>query len=107
MDRYRLTQRRRPIRMSAWVSALPEARQPPQIRLQRPRDQYSIRAARTRLAQVELELAHLVPSEGASGAVLALDPKLDAERPAQVRGGVERVGVWPSATFGKPATHVS
>ena len=61
-----------------------------QVRLHRAGDQHRIRAARLRLAEVELELAHLVAAEGEAGAVVPLDPEIDAERRAEVRGGIDR-----------------
>ena len=36
------------------------------------------------------DLAHLVAAEPEAGAVVALDPKIDAKRPAKVRRGIER-----------------
>ena len=61
-----------------------------EVRLHRPGDQHGVSAARLRLAEVELELAHLVAPEGQPRAVVALDPQLDAKRRAEVRGRVER-----------------
>ena len=77
------------------VRVHPEAARPGrgkahEVRLHRPGRQHGVGAARLRLAEVELELAHLVAAEGQAGAVVALDPQLDAEGRAQVRGRVER-----------------
>ena len=63
-----------------------------QVRLHRPGHQHRIRAPCPRLAEVELELAHLVAAEGEARAVVALYVKVDAERRAQVRGGLQRRG---------------
>ena len=61
-----------------------------EVRLHRPGHQQGVGAARLRLAEVELELAHLVPPEGEPRAVVALDPQLDPEGRAELRGRVER-----------------
>ena len=61
-----------------------------EVRLHRPGHQHGVGAARLRLAEVELELAHLVPPEGEPRAVVALDPQLDPEGRAEPRGRVER-----------------
>ena len=61
-----------------------------QIRLHRAGDQHRVRAACPGLAEVELELAHLVAAEREAGAVVALDPEIDAKRRAQVRGRIDR-----------------
>ena len=61
-----------------------------QVRLHRAGDQHRIRAAFLGLAEVELELAHLVAAEREPGAVVALDSEIDAEHRAKVRGGIER-----------------
>ena len=61
-----------------------------QVRLHRAGRQHRVGAPRPRLAEVELELAHLVAAEGEAGAVVALDPELDAERGAEVGGGLQR-----------------
>ena len=53
-----------------------------QVRLHRPGHEHGVGAARLRLAEAELELAHLVPAEGQPRAVVALDPQLDTERRA-------------------------
>ena len=45
-----------------------------QVRLHCTGDQHRVGAARLRLAEVELELAHLVAAESKPGAVLSLDP---------------------------------
>ena len=60
------------------------------VRLHRAGDQHRVGAPGAGLAEVELELTHLVAAEGEPGAVLALDPEIDAERRAQVRGGIDR-----------------
>ena len=61
-----------------------------QVRLYRPGHQHRIRAPCPRLAEVELELAHLVAAEGEAGAVVPLHIQVDAERRAEVGGGVDR-----------------
>ena len=61
-----------------------------EVRLHRPGRQDGVGAARLRLAEVELELTHLVPAEGQARAVVALDPQLDAEGRAEARRRVER-----------------
>ena len=61
-----------------------------QVRLHRAGDQHRVRAPRPRLAEVELELAHLVAAQGEPRAVVALDPELDPERRAQVGRGLQR-----------------
>ena len=61
-----------------------------EVRLHRPGHQHGVGAARLRLAEVELELAHLVSPEGEPRAVVALDPQLDPEGRAELRGRVER-----------------
>ena len=50
----------------------------------------TVSAPRLSFAEVELELAHLVAAEREAGAVVALDPEIDAKRPAKVRRGIER-----------------
>ena len=60
-----------------------------QVRLHRAGDQHRVGAPGAGLAEVELELTNLV-AEGEPGAVLALDPEIDAERRAEIRGGIER-----------------
>ena len=61
-----------------------------EVRLHRTGDEHGVGAACPRLAEVELQLSHLVAAEGKPRAVVALDPQLDAERGAEVRGGIER-----------------
>ena len=61
-----------------------------QVRLHRAGDQHRVGAARLSFAEVELDLAHLVAAEREAGAVVALDPEIDAKRPAKVRRGIER-----------------
>ena len=61
-----------------------------EVRLHRSGDEHGVGAARLRLAEVELELAHLVPAQSEPGAVVALDPQLDAKGRTEVRSGVER-----------------
>ena len=61
-----------------------------QVRLHRAGDQHRVGVPGAGLAEVELELAHLVAAEREPGAVVPLDPEIDAERRAQVRGGIER-----------------
>ena len=61
-----------------------------QVRLHRAGDQHRVGAPGAGLAEVELELAHLVAAEREPGAVVPLDPEIDAERRAQARGGIER-----------------
>ena len=61
-----------------------------QVRLHRAGDQHRVGAACAGLAEVELELAHLVAAEGEARAVVALDAEIDAERRAEVRGGIDR-----------------
>ena len=58
-----------------------------QVRLHRAGDQHRVGTARPGLAEVELELAHRVAAEGQPGAVVALDPQIDAERPRRCRAG--------------------
>ena len=50
-----------------------------QVRLHRAGDQHRVGAPRPGLAEVELELAHLVAAECEAGAFVALDPEIDAE----------------------------
>ena len=61
-----------------------------EIGLHRAGDEHRVGGLRPRLAEVELELAHLVPTEGEPRAVVALDPQLDAERRREIRSRVER-----------------
>ena len=61
-----------------------------QVRLNRAGDQHRIGAACLSLAEVELELPHLVAAERETGAVVALDPEIDAEHRAEFRSGIER-----------------
>ena len=61
-----------------------------EVRLHRPGIEHGIGAARLRFAEIELELTHLVPSQGEPGAIVALDPELDAKGGAEVRCGIER-----------------
>ena len=61
-----------------------------EVRLHRPGYQHGIGATGLRLAEMELKLAHLVSPERQPGAVVALDPELNAEGRAKIRGGVER-----------------
>ena len=61
-----------------------------EVRLHRPGHEHGVGAARLRLAEVKLELAHLVPAEGQPRAVVALNPQLDAERRAEPGRRVER-----------------
>ena len=61
-----------------------------EVRLHRPGDQHGVGAAGPRLAEMELELAHLVAPEREPRAVVALDPQLDAEGGAEARSRVER-----------------
>ena len=63
---------------------------PYQVRLHRAGDQHRVGAALLSFAEVELDLAHLVAAEREAGAVVALDPQIDAERRAQVRGEIDR-----------------
>ena len=53
-------------------------------------DQHRVGAPGAGLAEVELELAHLVAAEGEPGAVVPLDPEIDAERRAEIRSGIDR-----------------
>ena len=83
-------------RSSSWTStSIPSRRasgrgEADEVRLHRPGHQHGVGAARLRFAEVELELAHLVPPEGEPRAVVALDPQLDPEGRAELRGRVER-----------------
>ena len=61
-----------------------------QVRLNGAGDQHRVGAPGAGLAEVELELAHLVAAEGEPGAVVPLDPEIDAERRAEIRGGIDR-----------------
>ena len=70
--------------------ARPGRGEPHEIRLHRAGDEHRVGGLRPRLAEVELELAHLVPAKGEPRAVVALDPQLDAQRRSEVRSGVER-----------------
>ena len=70
--------------------ARPGRREADEVRLHRPGREHGVGAARPRLAEVELELAHLVPAEGQPRAVVALDPQLDPEGGAEARRRVER-----------------
>ena len=53
------------------------------------------------------ELTHLVPAEGQARAVVALDPQLDPEGRAEVRGRVERRRRVASRTLGNRSTAAS
>ena len=85
-----------PTRSSSWMWAChPEPARSGggdahQIRLHRAGDQHRVGALCLCRAEVELELAHLVAAEGEAGAVVALDPEIDAERRAQARGRIKR-----------------
>ena len=82
-----------------------------EVRLHRSGREHRVGAARPRLAEVELELAHLVPAEGQPRAVVALDPQLDAEGRAETRRRVERrwrvaePDSWKPVGGGKRAGH--
>ena len=61
-----------------------------EVGLHRARDEHGVGAPPLRLAEVELELAHLVASQDEARAIVALDPKLDTQGGAEIRGRLER-----------------
>ena len=82
-----------------------------EVRLHRPGDEHGIGVVCLRFAEVELELADLVPAHGKPGAIVALDPELDAERRSEIRRAVERSrdmaepGPWELVDTGERPGH--